>query len=82
MVTLNDKIKKFAEVGHAPKIFNMGLGLAIHSPMETVQLENWNAVDDLREGFPVPHDNFFLTFSGDSYFYFLLIEAPTSRYSN
>ena len=43
--------------------------------------------DDLREGFSVPHDHFLKSINSsapccESYFYFLLIEAPTSRYSN
>ena len=43
--------------------------------------------NDLRGGFPVPHDNFLKSINSfapccESYFYFLLIEALTSRYSN
>ena len=40
--------------------------------------------DDLKEGFPVSHDNFFKSINSftpccESYFYFLLIEALTKR---
>ena len=43
--------------------------------------------DDLREGFPVPYDNVLKSINSfapccESYLYFLVIEAPTSRYSN
>ena len=43
--------------------------------------------DDLREGIPVPHDNCLKSINSfapccKKYFYFLLIEVLTSRYSN
>ena len=54
------------------------------APLICHQIYKTAREDDLREAFAVPHYNILKSIISvalcESYFYFLLIEAPTSRY--